>query len=209
MQTQHAWNDFITSDQLVARLYEVSKASRHKAPEELDQYVEWLQCNMPEFHLTRDECLSLIYVFSFALENAQKEVLDTFYNQLEAIHPQKRGGDMRPDPEVVACIKQDAALQRLLKRMQTFRADLLRLRMEQSQCAEMAQSPAAYHEAIARTDAVMAIYGMIAEYPGMPVNMRVFNKGHEKIRLMRLQAEYLLELLDMFDTALVEAQGDA
>lgn len=72
---QTAWSDFITYDELVDRLYEVSKASRYKAPEQLDRYVEWLQYNMPEFHLTRDECLNLIYQFAFKVDEFhQKEV---------------------------------------------------------------------------------------------------------------------------------------
>jgi len=116
---------------------------------------------------------------------------------------------MQPDPQVVARLKLDAARKRLLDAVKSFRSDLFRWRMEQFRCEDTAQSPAAYHEAEARAEALTTIIRMLAEYPGTPVSIHAFTTGHTMIRRMKAQMEYTLGLLDKFHRMLVEAQGDA
>lgn len=66
------WDTLIAHPRLIRDLYDISRQMRYTAPELLTGYIAWLQYNLREYELTKQECLSLIYNFSFALDEAQR-----------------------------------------------------------------------------------------------------------------------------------------
>lgn len=58
------WDNLIAHPRLIRDLYDISRQMRYTAPELLTGYIAWLQYNLREYELTKDECRQLIASFA-------------------------------------------------------------------------------------------------------------------------------------------------